>query len=411
MKKLTLDEWEKRYIAEEIKQFDQKYTMFSRPMWDESIKDLLSWVLEKAQMKPKPGRTLQDKALEMGARTGTMMHLFENDRPNPSAAARDIGAIMTPERIARNIMVSLPAEGEKIDISDPVKLTRDLKKAAIYYGADLVGICKLDRRWVYSHSFDLGSCEYNPQELPEAFQYAVVMGFAEDYNMLKYSSTTYYTSAEASLGYSRMAITNAYLARFIKTLGYKAMSCSTNDIAITIPMAMQAGLGDIGRNGLLITPQFGPAIRLSKVLTELPLIPDTPIDFGVAEFCEVCEICADRCPGRAIRHGGKMTEALNESTLPGANKWPVDGTKCIGYWAKNGKGCINCVSVCPFTKPDTLFHRFVKWCVDNVRWGDPLYVKGDKLLKYDQLDSGENFWEEWDPQITKLERVKIRRKR
>ena len=115
--------------------------------------------------------------------------------------------------------------------------------------------------------------------------------------MLKYSSTTYYPSAEASLGYSRMAITNAYMSKFIKTLGYEAMSCSTNDVAITIPMAMQAGLGDLGRHGLLMTPEFGSAVRISKVLTALPLIPDTPIDFGMTEFCRVCEACADKCPG------------------------------------------------------------------------------------------------------------------
>ena len=406
MRKLSLEEWERKYIKDEIKQFDQRYTMFSRPMWDPKIKDLLSWVLEKAEMDTRPGRTLQDKALELGSRVGVMMHLFENDRPTPSAVAREIGAILTPERIARNTMVSLPKEGEKLEITDPVKLTRDLKKAAIYFGADLVGICKLEKRWIYSHSFDLGSGEYNPQEVPDTFQYAVVMGYSEEYDMLKYSSTTYYPSAEASLGYSRMAITNAYLSRFIKTLGYEAMSCSTNDVGMTVPMAMQAGLGDVGRHGLLMTPEYGSAVRISKVLTALPLIPDTPIDFGVTEFWRVCEICADKCPGQAIKHGRRTTDAIDESNVPGALKWPVDAKKCIGYWARNGKGCINCVSVCPFTKPNTRFHRFVKWMVDHVRWADSLYVKGDNLMGYSNLDSGVNFWDEWEPQVIKASRVK-----
>jgi hypothetical protein len=76
MRKLSLEEWEHKYIKGEIKQFDQRYTMFSRPMWDPKIKDLLSWVLEKAEMGTRPGRTLQDKALELGSRVGVMMHLF-----------------------------------------------------------------------------------------------------------------------------------------------------------------------------------------------------------------------------------------------------------------------------------------------------------------------------------------------
>ncbi len=406
MRKLSLEEWEKKYIVGSIEKFDQKYTMFSRPLWDPKIKDLLRWVLKRSASKGNPGNTLQDQALRIGSRVGVMMHMFENDRPNPSAIAREIGAIATPERVARNTMVSLPPEGEKLEITDSTKLTRDIKNAAIYYGADIVGICKLDRRWVYSHSFDLGSGEYNPQELPEAFQFAIVMGFGEDYNMLRYYPT-YIADAETSLGYSRMAITNAYIAKFIKTLGYKAMSCSTNDVALTVPMAMQAGLGDLGRLGQLVTPEYGPAVRISKVLTELPLIPDNPIDFGVTEFCSACEICADKCPGQAILHGERITEARNESNVAGALKWPIDAEKCIGHWARIGKPCTICLSVCPFTKPDNWFHQMAKWLVDHVRWADPLYIRLDKLLGYGKSYPAEDFWDKWQPQPNREGRVRI----
>jgi hypothetical protein len=44
--------------------------------------------------------------------------------------------------------------------------------------------------------------------------------------------------------------------------------------------------------------------------------------------------------------------------------------------------------------------------VDHVRWADSLYVKGDNLLGYSKLDSGENFWDEWQPQVIKARRVK-----
>jgi len=406
MRKLTLEEWEKKYIVGPIDRFDQKYTMFSRPLWDAKVKESLRWVLERSPSKGKAGHTLEDQALRIAARVGTTLHLFENDRPNPSSIAREIAAIAPPERIARNIMVSLPPEAEKLDVSDPVKLTRDIKSAAIYFGADLVGICKLDRRWVYSHSFGLGDVEYNPQEMPEEFQYAIVMGYGEDYNMLKYFPT-YIADAETSMGYSRMAITNAYMAKFIKTLGYKAMSCSTNDVAITIPMAMQAGLGELGRNGQLITPEYGPRLRLSKVLTELPLIPDTPIEFGVTEFCSVCEICADKCPEKAILHGERITEARNESNVAGELKWPINAERCIGHWAHIGKPCTICISVCPFNKPDNWFHRSVRWFIDNARWADSFYVKMDKLLGYGKPAKAADFWGKWQPLPTRRERVKI----
>jgi len=305
-------------------------------------------------------------------------------------------------------MVSLPPEDEKWDVSDPATLTRDIKNAAIYYGADMVGICKLDRRWIYSHSFDLGSGEYNPQEIPEDFQYAIVMGFGEDHQMLRYAPT-YIADAETSLGYSRMAITNAYVSKFIKVLGHKAMSCSTNTVGMTIPMAIEAGLGQLGRNGLLITREFGPAVRISKVLTSLPLIPDSPVDFGVTELCHTCKICSDKCPSKAILPGGRTIEARNESTAPGVLKWPIDAERCMGQWSRIRKPCTICISVCPFNKPSNWFHSMVKMFVDRFRWGDPFYIKMDKLMGYGKPADAKEFWDKWQPQPARTDRVKMKR--
>ena len=149
------------------------------------------------------------------------------------------------------------------EVSDPERMTRDIKKAALYYGASIVGVCKLDRRFVYSRSFSGGA-----NEIPPECEYAVVMGYEEEYDLLKYYPT-YIADAAASAGYSRMAITNAYLSEFIRGMGYKAIDCTTNDVALTIPLAMRAGLGDIGRNGLLVSREFGPRLRLSKVIIGL----------------------------------------------------------------------------------------------------------------------------------------------
>lgn len=408
MRRLTVEEWKKENIIGPVAQFDEKYTMFARPLWDEKVKPLLNWVLDRSRSKRKEGSTLRDQALRIGSRTGIMMHLFENDRPNPIAIAREIGAIATPERVARNIMVSLPPEDEKWDVSDPATLTRDIKNAAIYYGADMVGICKLDRRWIYSHSFDLGSGEYNAQEIPEAFQYAIVMGFGEDHQMLRYAPT-YIADAETSLGYSRMAITNAYMSKFIKVLGHKAMSCSTNTVGMTIPMAIEAGLGQLGRNGLLITREFGPAVRISKVLTNLPLIPDNPVDFGVTELCYSCKICSDKCPSKAILPGERTAEKRNESNAPGVLKWPIDAERCMGQWSRIRKPCTICISVCPFNKPDNWLHTLVKMFVDRFRWGDPFYIKMDKAMGYGKPADTKEFWDKWQPQPTRTDRVKMKR--
>jgi len=63
---------------------------------------------------------------------------------------------------------------------------------------------------------------------------------------------------------------------------------------------VDAGLGEVGRLGYLLTKEFGPRIRLGAVTTDLELIPDKPVDIGVKDFCKICKKCAVCCPSRSI---------------------------------------------------------------------------------------------------------------
>ena len=77
-----------------------------------------------------------------------------------------------------------------------------------------------------------------------------------------------YPSALAGAGtgleYSREASIVTQLCSYIKGLGYNALG-SMNDSALVIPYAIKAGLGEYGRNQMVITPEFGPRIRLSLI--------------------------------------------------------------------------------------------------------------------------------------------------
>ena len=396
MKKLTRSQWEEKYIRGPIDQFDQKNTMYRRVTWDAEIKDLLeSWSFT-GDVKAKPGYTLQDQALRWGSRRGTSMGLFNTSKPNPSPESIEIAAVLAKKSGGKSGSAYKPSEGDKIDVSDPQRVTSDIKKVAKFFGADLVGICELDRRWVYSHSHFNGPDGpiYKPQEVPEEYKYAVVMGFEEDYNLLKYYPT-YIADAASSMGYSRMAITNDYLSTFIRGLGFKAIDCTTNDVALSIPMAIQAGLGDLGRNGLLISPQFGPRSRISKVITDLPLVADVPIEFGVTQFCASCKKCADLCPSKAIMDGERTAEPNNKSNASNEYKWPINAEKCRAYWGRVGKSCTNCISSCPYNKPYTRFHRTIRWLTDHASWANSFYVRMDNLFGYGKPKKADNFWKEW----------------
>jgi len=109
-------------------------------------------------------------------------------------------------------------------------------------------------------------------------------------------------------------------------------------------LAVLAGLGWIGKNSLLINPDFGPNLLLGGVLTDLALVPDDPFPY---DWCGRCTRCVDACPTGAI--------------LPDRT---VDARRCISYWTIEYRGeefppgvdthgwlfgCDVCTDVCPWT--------------------------------------------------------------
>ncbi len=216
------------------------------------------------------------------------------------------------------------------------------------------------------------------------------MAIETKYDSVRHAPTAR-ASAAAGLGYSKMAFLSPAVAKFIASLGYTAIACG-NDTALSIPLAVDAGLGQLARLGTLITSEFGPRVRLCKVLTDLPLKPTAPVDFGVTEFCQMCEKCAEYCPSQAILYGKRIPSARTASTNPGLLKWPLNGEKCFRYWYKNGakteKGmyhidCYQCINVCPFNKRPGIGHDMVRWFVRKkipwvnqlLKWGDDLFYK------------------------------------
>lgn len=277
-----------------------------------------------------------------------------------------------------------------------VKLTPEeasfrVKYAAKLFGADLVGICRLNRSWLYSRVYDWerGESVDVDKLIPMDCEYAVALAVEMDYDAMRAAPSI--AAAATGLGYSRMAFVAGMVAEFIRCLGYKAIPLG-NDVALSIPIAIDAGLGELGRNGLLITPDYGPRVRLCKVLTDLPLKPDVPIDFGVQAFCEVCKKCAERCPSRAISGGARSEWVDPLSSGRGVLKWPIDPVRCYRFWCANGLDCAICISVCPFNKPNKAIHRVARWFVKHAPSLDRLLVWLDDALGYGRQMDVDTFW-------------------
>ncbi len=233
---------------------------------------------------------------------------------------------------------------DKYEVDDKEKMAKLVKETAGIYGACKAGITEVNHDWLYSRDMN-----GKPIDIPEEYKNAVVMLIKIDKEALE-ESPSMVAGAQNALGYSRMAFVIGCMARFIRTLGYKAIPMG-NDTALSIPLAVQAGLGEMGRNGLLITPEFGPAVKICKVFTDLPLASDEPRDFGIAGYCKKCKRCADTCEVDAISSEDEPSyQTVSESNNPGIKRWAVDVDRCYKFWVGNGGDCSSCISECIFTK-------------------------------------------------------------
>jgi epoxyqueuosine reductase len=130
----------------------------------------------------------------------------------------------------------------------------------------------------------------------------------------------------------------AQLAGYIRAAGYPAQAHTTEGIAVVHHYAVQAGLGQMGFNGQLLTPQAGSRCRLCLITTEAPLLLDEPRDFGVPRLCEQCRICVRRCPSGAI--------PARRAEYRGVEKNKLNLARCFPVVAQ-ASGCAVCMKVCP----------------------------------------------------------------
>jgi len=243
--------------------------------------------------------------------------------------------------------------------ANPKEATRVVKKASLFLGADVVGIAPYDERWVWEKRFNLYDGTHEENWLPFEPQSVIVFGFEMDYEAYR-TTPSAIGDAAAGICYTKMAATGHCVAEFIRKLGYNAIPCG-NDTASSTPLGIQAGLGEGSRMGPLISPVYGPRIRLSKVFTDLQLVPDKPVTFGVEEFCKICKKCANACPSRAISFDDEPSFSVQSCVSnPGIKKWYLKADKCVQFWGEIGTDCGHCITVCPYNKQDLWHHRVAK---------------------------------------------------
>ncbi len=225
------------------------------------------------------------------------------------------------------------------------EMTKKVKKLSKYLGAKLVGIAKMKEYHFYSHRGR--NPESYGEKVNEFHKYGIVFAVEMDRHMINRAPQCEEVIA-VTKGYVDAAIIGMWISYYIRELGYGARNHMDGNYLVIAPLvAQEAGLGEIGRNGILITKEYGQRIRLGVVTTDIPLIVDQREDFGIKEFCKICNKCSKTCPGKAIPHG-------DMDLIDGVMRWKINQEQCYGMWRRIGTDCGVCLSTCPFSQEVSL---------------------------------------------------------
>jgi len=322
-----------------IKRFDEREIMFSRSSLVPGTPEYKTYYalhpdheIEDIKTRAKPG------LLSPNSKFANIAHFAAVD-----------GSFFTTHALRDAVDGPISSVKQKLS---PEQWTIYIKELSKFFGALDVGITELQPYHVYSH---IGRGWEYGAALEVEHEFGIAFTVEMDFDMV---GTAPYppTSMETGRQYVEAARVAVQLAGAIRELGYSARAHIDGNYRVIAPLvARDAGLGEIGRMTLLMSPSEGPRVRLGAVTTNFPLIPDkNNRNNAVIDFCNICEKCAQNCPSGSIPFGPRQE-------IDGAWRWKLNPDTCFRYWNVVGTDCARCMAVCPYSHPNTLSHNLIRW--------------------------------------------------
>ncbi len=296
---------------------------------------------------------------------------------------------------------------KKLPIPDPEQMSQHIKDLGYWLKADEVGIGKMPSYGYYSVKMAppltaLAGGFVPPEtpikDVPIIDKYPYVIVLAVEQHMETFWASTGYDGIAASQSfrcYHSSAHASIVMADYIRRLGYNARAQHFGNYeAVMAPCMIAAGMGELTRTGDTVAhPRMGFRNKVAAVITDLPLLPDKPIDFGMLDFCRVCMKCADECPSGAITY--------EKDPVPhnGYLRWNTDSKKCAEFRCANDEGvnCSRCIKVCPWnSKEDSWFHEAGIWFGSKGETSSKLLKAIDDMFGYGTEEITKyKWWLEW----------------
>lgn len=324
-----------------VRRFDERDVMFSRNTLKEGTPKF------EAYYKRRPQHKAADDAFRAAPGLMSKGALQYNEMLFNAAHASFETVDLLQKLVENDALVS------KSELN-PDQIASFLKKWTLKLGAVDVGFTVLNPQHVYTH---VGRGEAYGKEVDLEHNYALAFTVEMNAESLSYNpkGPVVMESAQQYLNAGQIAI---QVAQFLRRMGYQARAHIDANYRLICPVvAMDAGLGVIGRMGLLMTPKQGPRVRIGVVSTNLPLPQSKKnYDSSALHFCNRCKKCAINCPSQAVP----------SHSLPrynNAERWVVNHEKCFTYWCKVGTDCGRCVAVCPYSHANNIVHNLSRWLI------------------------------------------------
>lgn len=179
---------------------------------------------------------------------------------------------------------------------NPESLTREIKEYALSHGAELVGVLSpeaIDATPEYWIGWQVKQSSKKTTDYMENPKSIIVLGY-HAFDDIHEAQISHNGKIEYPV-YERMRL---YTRRVMRQLQKKGYNCIVYPFNLSQKkMAQLAGLGAMGKNSLIINPEYGPWIRLQSILTDAPLLPD--MEYTI-DLCKDCTKCIDVCPTGAL---------------------------------------------------------------------------------------------------------------
>jgi len=338
--------------------FDERDTMFARAVRIKNTPEYDDYYTRRPDLKK-----IDDNLRELQQLLSPKGKYYDPDiSPKADQYFEDIGKIVPDPEIVDKWIERI------INCDNTSKVLREL---TIELGAVACGFTKIPDEFTYSHKGRLDQNYGDP--INNEHKSMLVFLVEMDYRAMKQAPGPS-TICESAHQYFRAARIAKTINEILVKSGIKAKAeFDANYNSILPPLAELAGLGEVGRNNILIADKYGSRVRIGAVRIDQELEYDSPITLGVENFCEICKKCADNCPSKALSQDSKVY-------INGVEKWPTNVEACYGYWRSIGTDCGICMAACPFSHRNNWFHNLVRWMVKTLPWSRRIALFFDDLI-------------------------------